>query len=469
MSLSNNEIIYALGWTLVHSLWQACLISIFVACTYAVTQKKSAQIRYWTNAVALIACVMASLWTFSIYLGNAGGDTYQSDIKITATLTQSTSASAFHLSEFINAYINQIVFIWLGGFLLYAFKYCSELLYCQHVKQHKNTRASSELETRFIELKNGLGITKEISLRISTLITSPCAIGHFKPVVLLPASIVLKLSTQQIEAILLHELGHIKRNDYVISALQNMMKSIYFFNPFIRWISMNMDEERENACDDIAVNVIGDPLFYANTLKEFTEINLNQSLTLNLTGRKNMLLNRIKRLFIKETNFGKTYAKTMAVMALFLVGAGFSISSYSTDDKSANDVFSVKLENEPLSSFLKLAQDFCPNFPKNIQLKNADTPIKLDLKKLPCTEAEKIIMDMDNDFSTPPAAGTFKMMVIHAPLSMFVKALQEKCPDLPKTMTLKNADKATSINVDLTCADAEKLIRHYDESLTNQP
>jgi beta-lactamase regulating signal transducer with metallopeptidase domain len=461
MSLSSNEIVYALGWTLVHSLWQACLISIFVACTYAVTQKKSAHIRYWTNATALISCVIASLWTFYIYLGSTSSGTYQNDMEITATINQAASANTFYLSELINVYINQIVFIWLGGFLLYAVKYCSELIYCQHLKQHKNTQASYELEKKFIELKNCLGITKDITLCISTLVNIPCVVSHFKPMVLLPASILLKLSTQQIEAILLHELGHIKRNDYVISVLQNLMKSIYFFNPFIHWISLNMDEERENACDDIAVKFTGDPIFYANTLKEFTEINLNQSLTLNLTGRKNMLLNRIKRLFIKETSFSKTYGKTMAVMALFLVGAGFSISGYSTEDRSAKDVFTIKIDKEPLSNFLKLAQDFCPNIPKGIKLKHGDQLVSGDFANLRCEHTEAFIKNLDENLSK-----TFTGITINEDkisLKQLTQKIESACPEIKGKLSLSNPDKVVGFQTDnLNCGGIVAAIQQLD-------
>ncbi|MFO1388120.1 hypothetical protein [Cellvibrio sp.] len=183
-----------------------------------------------------------------------------------------------------------------------------------------------------------------------------------------------------------------------------------------------------------------------------------------------MLRNRIKRLFIKEASFGKTYGKTVAIMALFLAGAGFSITGYSTEDKSANDSFSVKLDKEPLSTFLKLAQDFCPTMPKTIQLKNADKTLSGNFPDLSCKNAEQVIKKLDDGLSknTSPATtaeDTFNVKLDKEPLSSFLKLTQDFCPEIPKNMKLKNANKVVSGNYSgIKCSDAERIIKGLDES-----
>ncbi len=356
--LVSSEFIYAIGWTLIHSLWQCSLIALCVVISYAFTKKQQASRRYWINVAGLVTCMLVSGITFYTNLHD------KISIAIAESNLLNNTAIITHepykqtLSGIINTHLNHIVFCWFVGFGLYISKYLADFFYCQRIKNHKNNLVSKQWLATFNELKNNLGITKSVQLRISDIVNIPCVIGHFKPVVLLPASLMLGLSSKQIEAILLHELGHIRRNDYLITSLQTLVTSIYFFNPFARWISSKIDEERENACDDIAISVCGDPLFYAHTLKEFAELKSNYAPAVAMTGRKNLLLNRIKRLFVNNQSFTKTYGKTLAIMALFLVSAGFTVSGYSTEEKSTAASFTIKLEKEPLSNFLNWLKIF---------------------------------------------------------------------------------------------------------------
>jgi len=266
---------------------------------------------------------------------------------------QSSYIKSFHsnsMLEIFDKYIDKVVLLWIIGFSFYLIKYLTEFWYCQHIKNYKNKSLGERWITRFNELKNCLGITQSINLRISEIATIPCVIGHFKPMILLPVSMMLSLSHQQLDVILLHELAHIRRNDYFTKGLQTFITSIYFFNPFIHWLSSKIDEERENACDDIAVSVSGDPLVYANTLKEFAE---SKSCTSEMRNVKPIHLDRKISIATKDIICEK--------LAEFITKA---------DGKSSEKTFKVSFKNEYIDTILSKISDECPGITERVHLKN---------------------------------------------------------------------------------------------------
>ena len=461
--LLNNEICYAIGWTLIHSLWQCTLIALVIAISYAFTKKTSAATRYWINSLGLLSCFMASGITF--YLNYY--DSVSIEILSTAYITE-VSSSAQHtyvqtISDMINQHINQIVMLWLIGFVLYISKYLAEFLYCQHIKNNHYQKPNQQWQHLFNELKNSVGINYNIQLRLSEIVDIPCVIGHFQPVVLLPASLVLGLSISQIKVILLHELGHVRRNDYLISSLQALITLVYFFNPFARWISSKMDEERENACDDIAVSVSGDPLFYANTLKEFAEMKNNHSLAMALTGRNNVLITRIKRLFVRDTSFAKTYGKAITIMAMFLLTIGYSVAGHSEEKQSPKETFSVQIENEPLSKLVSLIEQYCPNSTGKITLKHPNKLISGSFPNLKCSAIEYVIHGMDNNLDAKPTG--ISINEIDIPLRNLATKIETYCPETKGTFKIKNPDTLVSLKTENSpCSSFASLISNMDIS-----
>ena len=463
--LLSNEISYAIGWTIIHSLWQCTLIALLIAISYAFTKKASAATRYWINSLGLLSCVIASGTTFYLnYYDSVSIEIVSTDY-ITEMSQNPQQVYVQTISNIINQHINQIVMVWLIGFAFYISKYLAEFFYCQKIKNNHYKNPSQQWQQLFNELKNCVGITQNIQLRISEIVDVPCVIGHFKPVVLLPASLVLGLSIKQIEVILLHELGHIRRNDYLISGLQTLITLLYFFNPFARWISSKMDEERENACDDIAVAVSGDPLFYANTLKEFAEMKNNYSLAVAMTGRKNLLINRIKRLFIRDTSFSKTYGKAITIMAMFLFTIGYSVTGYSEEKKPTKETFSVKIENEPLSQLLTLAEQFCPEITGKVKLKHPDQIISGSFPDFECSTIEHVIRGMDNSLDSSLTGISINEKDIS--LKNLVAKIEGYCPETKGKIQLKNPNTLVGFKTEnLSCTSIESTVKKMDADQT---
>ncbi|MFO1388119.1 M56 family metallopeptidase [Cellvibrio sp.] len=461
--LFSHEFNYAITWTIIHSLWQCTLIALLIAISYAFTKKSSASLRYWINCAGLLSCALTSGVTFYLnYYDSVAIEIVSTDY--IATMSPNLSPVHFQsISDLINQYINQIAFIWLVGFVLYISKYMAEYFYCQHIKNNRVTEPKQNLLKLFDDLKDALNLHKNIQLRISDIVDIPCVIGHFKPVILLPASLVLGLSAKQLEVILLHELGHVRRNDYLISGLQTLINVFYFFNPFARWISSKIDEERENACDDIAVSQCKDPLFYANTLKEFAEMNNNYSPAVAMTGRQNLLFNRIKRLFISDTSFAKTYGKLLTLMVFFLASIGYSVTGYSEEKKSEADTFSIQIEKEPLSTLLKLTEGYCADIKGKISLKHPDQPISGNFPDLECRSVERMIKGLDDSLNQSLTGIVVDEKNI--PLKTLANKIESYCPELKGKITINNPDTLVSFKAEnLPCGGIQDAIKHMDTS-----
>ena len=167
-----------------------------------------------------------------------------------------------------------------------------------------------------------LNIPKNVKVGLSKLVDVPCMVGYFKPVILLPLALATYLSTDEIEAILLHELAHIKRNDYLVNMLQQVISVLLFFNPCALLINKIINEERENCCDDLVVKATANPIIYAKALLKLEQTRQNDwQLALAATGNKYQLLNRIERI-MKTKKQLPSLRPTLLAMLILTMGIG---------------------------------------------------------------------------------------------------------------------------------------------------
>src|SRR3954451_15353943 len=145
-----------------------------------------------------------------------------------------------------------------------------------------------------------LGIKKEVKIYFSNFIESPLTLGFLKPLILVPIASINHLTTDQLEALLLHELAHIKRADYLINILQSVIQTLLFFNPFVQLLGQLIKKERENCCDDWVLQFQYNPAMYAEALLRIASIPAGHGFTMNATGSKNDLLSRVKRMLNQQ-------------------------------------------------------------------------------------------------------------------------------------------------------------------------
>lgn len=359
-------VVFALGWTVIHSLWQCSLIALLALAISKMTALNNANLRCNLYSLSMAICGAWSTLTFS--------QLYQSpiaqDVSIPATDRMSETMAAWTASELSvdMRFLAWIVLFWLIGVLFFLTKLVVEVVRGWLLKRHSTEIRNTEWQMTLMRLKENIGVRKEIVMRLSQTLAIPCVIGYFKPVILLPSSVFLGLSPVQIEMIILHELAHIRRNDVLINYLQVTLKIVFFFHPAVFYLSRRIDLEREHACDDLAVQACGDVFSYARTLQACAEMNLSMShqvvLGNQLFERNTMLKQRVFRLFIKEAKPQQIFKKTASVfslLALSLIIASCSLFKLNETDldirgKGVRFEISIKKNGEILSQPVLLSE-----------------------------------------------------------------------------------------------------------------
>ncbi len=163
-------------------------------------------------------------------------------------------------------------------------------------KLTRNGRPLGEdLEATVRALAGRLGIARAIRLLESSAVPVPAVIGWLRPAILVPASTLAGLTPRQLEAVLAHELAHIRRHDYLVNLLQTVVETLLFYHPAVWWVSSQVRRERESCCDDLAVEVCGDRLGYARALADLEGLR-TPSPRLAMAADGGSLLDRIRRL-----------------------------------------------------------------------------------------------------------------------------------------------------------------------------
>ncbi len=299
---------YSFTETILHSLWQSCLLVLFYGCINMVLPKiHPLQKRNFLYSLLLAQCII-SMGTLSIYF------TDNSFGKILSITKQFSTDNSFF--NFLHNHTDAIFFIYT---IIVCIRFSA--VYFQwngFIKNNSNlVRPAATLKV-FAELKAyQLGIKRKIAVWYSHKITAPITFGFFKPVILLPFSLLNNITTQEVEAIILHELAHIKNKDYLLNWFLLTVEIIYFFNPFIKILAGNIRSEREKNCDVQVINFKYDPLFYAEILLKIARNNNDvKSFQLGAVPKSSSLLNRI-RFFSDERNM--TFKKANSGIFCYLL------------------------------------------------------------------------------------------------------------------------------------------------------
>ncbi len=334
----SHQFMYALAWTLLHSLWQISLIALVLYLVIVYSKKSSSRFRYGFATLSMILSVVLMIGTFIvIYLKNpadAGKNivsthpttafTFTLPVEKPMVLTQSSlsESSEFFpvIHHFINRYGSFLVALWMVGVLLLSLRLLGGLAYTKRLKNHPNNRIYRPGQETIIRLSEKLGFQKPVQVMLSGVVGVPMVIGQLKPVILLPVALVTTLPINQVEALLAHELAHIYRRDYWVNIFQSLAEIIFFYHPALWWISSVIRTERENCCDDLAVSLCHNKLTYAKALTQ-VEISRQQStgLAMAVTGVGGSLLQRIERLLHPHGGVHHSAGRYISVIAIFLI------------------------------------------------------------------------------------------------------------------------------------------------------
>ena len=345
MNFINNllpeRLLQALGWTFVHSLWQGVLIALIIGCLFLVLRKHSARIRYALAVCSLAAIFILSISTFVRYYSDSPLDR-NSEVIATGTnsvgelcgindlgvsqdekvpLNNAENPGFFlELSGYFNRHFPLLVTLWLCGIIFFLLKLMGGLIYSERIKFRGIKPLPETWNKRFSLLKSKLEVKRQVEIVESYLARVPMVIGYFKPVILIPLGALSGIPNDQLEAIIAHELAHIKRHDFLINIFQTLVESIFFYHPAIWWISGIIRKEREHCCDDLAVGVCDESLVYAKALANLEERSFEiPSFAVAITKRRHALLSRIKRLYQRPETRNNPIEKWMTLGILMMM------------------------------------------------------------------------------------------------------------------------------------------------------
>lgn len=311
MNLLNDwlpeQLLSALGWTLVHSLWQIALVSGLLWIGLRLFKSKGPAFNYNLSlgAMGLILVMVGSTFFTQVQRiaqpapSMANFQPGPQDLAFLAA-AEPGNVEAFigQMTSLIESNIPLLVNFWFFGAILFLFRLAANFAAIRNLRQASHAVEDFELEKCFYRLIGTLNLPNSIQLRMGTQGTSPMTFGFLKPVVLIPAGLVFHLSPAQLEAIIAHELAHIKRHDYLINLVQSSLEVLFFYHPSFWWISQTIKELRENAADDVVVKAGISPEVLAFGLAEVLNFAKQPTNELALAaGRKrNPTLQRIKRI-----------------------------------------------------------------------------------------------------------------------------------------------------------------------------
>ncbi len=309
-SIQSGEVV-ALGWTLLHFLWQSSAIVLFYAVLDRCCTSASASIRYGMalGALALLPLAFAATLLEQEQLVSHSRAvphlfvTSQLGVMHAALMEQlPVTAPVVSRSELWIAGHSILLLpcldgVWLAGVLFLALRAAGGWLTLRALGSRAQVNVPKPLLMSFDRLASRYHVSRRVALRVTDEVISPMVFGLWRTVVLLPLSAVASLAPEQLESVLAHELAHVRRWDYLCNLLQTSVECLFFFQPAVWWLSRKTREFRETCCDEVAAKACADPAVYAEALLQLEEQRVKHlQLATALHGDGTKLMNRIRRI-----------------------------------------------------------------------------------------------------------------------------------------------------------------------------
>ena len=364
----------ALGWTLIHSLWEGAAVALALVVLLGIA--KSARVRYWAACAAMLLLLAGFGATFYRVMPRQTGIAPRAPIPAAVALPADDSpigitATTWELSDLLP----WLAPVWMMGVLLFQVRCLASWAAAGRLRRTGVFDAPDAWVERLDALRARLRMTKAVMLLESCFLEVPVVIGHLRPVILMPVGLLAGLPVAQIESILLHELAHIRRADYLVNLMQKLVEGLLFYHPAAWWISRVIRTERENCCDDLAVRASGNPHVYATALAALAENRWAVSeAALAATGGN--LVKRIRRVLAQPEGPRAAMAPALSAGVL-IVTCAVALAAWQTPQQSGPAIVPVI----PVAQAPVIEQAAQP--PADSQLKSADARrIREELERL---------------------------------------------------------------------------------------
>ncbi|HXC44502.1 MAG TPA: M56 family metallopeptidase [Candidatus Dormibacteraeota bacterium] len=301
-----------IAWAVIYALWQGCAIALVTLVALRFLRHRTAEARYAFACAALLLMLLlpvaSAFYSFDSDLPHISAPTAPPDRSHTIDARTGPKTARSVAGEITSTRIaggNEpgplqlltpwISVLWAFGFVLsstrFGMSWCSAWWIC---RRRASFLAEPEWQQRLARLSAKLGISRAITLMHSSTVEVPLVLGALKPVILLPIGLVAGLDVRQVEAILTHELAHVRRHDYLVNMLQAVAEAFLFFHPAAWWLSSAIRQEREHCCDDVAAAFVGDRRSYARALADLEGLRQSGYLAVGAAGGD--LVRRVRRL-----------------------------------------------------------------------------------------------------------------------------------------------------------------------------
>ncbi len=370
----HTNFLQSLGWAILNSLWQLALLWVIYQIISSIFSKVKSSIKSALAFSLLITGFTSFIYTFlAVY-------TDQETDSIVLSFALVTTDGNQQLNEWLQQTLPLASILYLVLLLLPVLQFVRNYRYVQVIRKFGLTKMNVEWRMFVKKVAIQMNIKKTVKIWVSGFVSSPVTIGFLKPVILMPLAAINQLTTQQVEAILLHELSHIKRFDYLINIIINLIQTILYFNPFVKAFVKIIETEREKSCDSMVLQFQYDSHEYATALLKLEKAETdNKPMAIAATGKKNNLLTRIELIMgvKKKTaiSFNKL-AKLMAgILCIIAINAFLLVSKPENGTRlaSLNHIFSSFNFVAGLQPYVKKVVDVTEN-PVRINNRAKQTP-----------------------------------------------------------------------------------------------
>lgn len=453
-TLSQSPILQALGYAIANSLWQMAMVWIVYVLLNSLFKFKSetkyriavgAQVTGFAWFIVTLQyyyqeCSQAVKVAEAMYLQN--GET------VILPSEQGSLLSYFLKAEQVLPYLS-VAYLLLLAFL--TIRWFRAYRYTQLVRLNGLHKIDVDWKLFVAKVAGQLGIKQKVRIYLSELVQSPVTIGFLKPVILVPIASINHLSAQQLEAVILHELAHIRRHDYLLNIVLSIIELGLFFNPFTRLITKSISKERENSCDDWVIQYQYNPSMYAEALLRIAVMQKNPAMAMYAVKTKGELLSRVQRMVHqKDSRFNYRH---QLLALLLMTGILSSIAWFDPSAMKAQDLPLTAADQavvlQPLATKV--------NNPFVNPLSFLNEPIKEEVKKI-VAENQKQLQRSRRQLAT--ADREFELPKVMAPVAI------ENIRDLEKNITSikKEARKGmtTALNAAAMMKLAQQQLFHFD-------
>jgi beta-lactamase regulating signal transducer with metallopeptidase domain len=283
-ALFSGQFFSALGWALFHFLWQGALVAALLGALLWFLRNRTPALRYALACGALatmFALPVATAWSLAARgAGRSSPETGASNLSSGALPFPASTGADANVDPMIPATLRNrlealrpwALSVWFAGVLFLSVRFLGGLAAARRLIRRGTRPAPRAWQEALAGIAARLSIARPVRLLESAVVKVPTAIGAFRPVILFPATVFLGLPTRGLEALLAHELAHVRRHDYLVNVLQTVAETLLFYHPAVWWVSARVRVEREQCCDDLAIAATGDPRSYARALMRLEEM-----------------------------------------------------------------------------------------------------------------------------------------------------------------------------------------------------